>query len=119
MMAGAAIAAGMALVAMAPAGAQGDAAQAAFATHCAACHQEDGKGVEGAFPALAGNPFLQGPAQQAVAVVLDGRNGMPSFRADLDDRQIATVLSYARSAWGNKAGPITVEQVAAERARAR
>jgi cytochrome c6 len=54
-----------------------------FSDNCAACHQEDGKGIEGAFPALAGDPFVLGDGRQVIHVVLEGRGGMPTFKADL------------------------------------
>ena len=74
-----------------------------FAQNCSACHQLTGKGVPGAFPALAGDTFLQGPPEPVVRLLLNGRGGMPSFRADLDDDQIAAVLTYVRASWGNHA----------------
>jgi cytochrome c6 len=89
--------------------------QALFAQNCSACHQLTGKGVPGAFPALAGNRFVQGPPQPVVTTVLNGRGGMPTFRNDLSDVQIATILTYVRSAWGNHAAPITPAIVAHQR----
>lgn len=74
-----------------------------FAANCAACHQPTGKGIPGAFPALAGDTFVMGDPAKPVTVLLNGRGGMPTFRDVLDDGQIAGVLSYVRSAWGNKA----------------
>ena len=85
---------------------------AAFEAACAACHQSDGKGIPGAFPALAGNAFVQGPPEIVVKTVLDGRGGMPAFREDLHDDQLAEILTYVRSAWGNKAPAVTTEMVA-------
>ena len=92
---------------------------ALFAQNCSACHQLTGKGVPGAFPALAGDTFVQGPTKPVVTLLLNGRGGMPSFRADLDDGQIAAILSYVRSAWGNTAPKIetaTVTQIRGTRA---
>ncbi len=83
-----------------------------FAQNCSACHQLTGKGIPGAFPALAGDAFPQGPQDQVIRLLLNGRGGMPSFRADLDDAQIAAVLTYVRSAWGNHAPPIAPSAVA-------
>lgn len=96
--------------------AQGSAGQAGFSANCAACHQEDGKGVEGAFPALVGNAFLLGPEEQPIGLLLKGRGAMPSFAGELKDDQIAQILSYARSAWGNKGAPVANEAVAKVRA---
>ena len=80
---------------------------ALFTENCSACHQLTGKGVPGAFPALAGDPFVQGVPEPVVMRVLNGRGGMPSFRADLADPQIAAILTYVRSAWGNHGAPVT------------
>ena len=85
--------------------------QTLFAENCSACHQLTGKGVPGAFPALAGDAFAQGPPEKVSALLLNGRGGMPSFRADLSDVQIAAVLTYVRSAWGNHAPQIETAQV--------
>jgi mono/diheme cytochrome c family protein len=86
-----------------------------FAENCAACHQPEGQGIPGAFPALAGNVFAQGPSDLVAKTVLKGRGGMPSFSSDLTDEQIAAVLSHVRSSWGNHAPPIAVDVVAAAR----
>ncbi|WP_254600990.1 cytochrome c [Caulobacter sp. S45] len=83
-----------------------------FAQNCSACHQLTGRGIPGAFPALAGDVFPQGPPEPVVKLLLNGRGGMPSFRADLDDRQIAAVLTYVRGAWGNHAPKIEPTLVA-------
>jgi cytochrome c6 len=100
----------------APSGAQTGASL--FQDNCSACHQKAGEGVKGAFPALAGDKLVQGPADAAAAVVLSGRGGMPTFKDDLSDADIAAILTYVRSSWGNKAPPITPEIVAAARAKA-
>jgi cytochrome c6 len=86
-----------------------------FQQNCAACHQLKGQGVPGAFPALAGNTFVQGPPAPVAHVLLNGRGGMPNFRDDLSDAEIASVLTYVRGAWGNKAAPLDGKLVAAER----
>jgi cytochrome c6 len=78
--------------------------KAIFQKNCAACHQANGKGIPGAFPALAGSAFVQGDSMEVAAVLLKGRGGMPVFGASLDDGEIAAVLGYVRASWGNKAG---------------
>jgi mono/diheme cytochrome c family protein len=93
--------------------------QAGFEQACAACHQIDGKGIPGAFPALSGNPFGLGSPEIVVKTVLDGRGGMPAFRNDLDDERIAAILTYVRSAWGNTASAVPATLVAATRGKAR
>ena len=89
-----------------------------FVQNCSACHQKNGLGVPGAFPALAGDAFAQGEPDRVAGLLLHGRGGMPSFSGDLSDVQIATVLTYVRSAWGNHAAPIAVATVAKVRAGA-
>ena len=100
-----------------------------YETVCMACHQADGKGMPGAFPPLAGSDYLLGDPARAVGVVVNGLQGevvvngnkfnsvMPAM-VQLSDQQIADALTYAMNSWGNSAGPVTVAQVAAERAKA-
>lgn len=90
-----------------------------FAKNCAACHQLAGTGIEGAFPALKGNSYVQGDASQVIATVLKGRAGMPSFATSLDDEKIALTLSYIRQAWGNHAEGINTQDVTSIRAQSR
>jgi cytochrome c6 len=109
------IAAALALL-TAPALARGEDGQALFMANCSACHQPTGLGIKGAFPALAGDPFVKGDPAPVIATVLNGRGGMPTFKADLSDDQLAAILSYVRGAWGNGAAPISPAQIAALRA---
>ena len=98
------------------AGAQAMDGKALFAKNCAACHQANGKGIPGAFPALAGNALVQGAPAEVATVLLKGRGGMPDFSASLSDADIAQVLTYARSSWGNKADAVPDTDVATLRA---
>jgi mono/diheme cytochrome c family protein len=86
-----------------------------FAKNCAACHQASGKGIPGAFPALAANSFVQGAPADVATVLLKGRGGMPDFSGSLDDAEIAQVLSYVRTSWGNGATPLSEAEVGAQR----
>jgi mono/diheme cytochrome c family protein len=86
-----------------------------FAKNCAACHQPTGKGIPGAFPALAGNAFVQGVPADVATVLLKGRGGMPDFSGSLDDGEIAQVLTYVRASWGNAAPPVTEQDVGGTR----
>ena len=103
------------LVLALPAGAADADGKAVFQKNCAACHQASGKGIPGAFPALAGNAFVQGPAQEPATVLLKGRGGMPDFSASLSDADMAAVLTYVRSSWGNRGDALSEQQVAALR----
>lgn len=89
-----------------------------FAQNCAACHQAKGEGVAGAFPPLAGNKFVQGDPKGPAYVVTHGRGGMPNFADDLDDKQIAEILTYVRTSWGNAASALDPAAIAAQRGAA-
>ncbi len=86
-----------------------------FTENCAACHQPTGKGVPGFFPALDGNKVVQGDPKAPAYVLLHGRGGMPNFSEELTDEKMASVLSYVRSAWGNKAPAVDTATIAAAR----
>ncbi|CAN5886312.1 cytochrome c [soil metagenome] len=86
-----------------------------FADNCSACHQLTGKGIPGAFPALAGSKIAQGDPKEPITRVLKGRGGMPALGADLSDLEIAKILTYVRSSWGNKGKPVQPAQVTALR----
>jgi mono/diheme cytochrome c family protein len=100
---------------------------------CAACHQRDGEGKEGVAPPLAGSEWALAPGGgRLVRIVLNGLTGpirvngrdwnlpMPPWRANLDDDEVAVVLTYVRSQLGsNRAGPVTPESVAAVRKEVR
>jgi cytochrome c oxidase subunit 2 len=75
-----------------------------YATNCVACHQANGKGVPGAFPALDGSKVVNGPLADNLAVVLNGRPGtaMQAFGKQLSATDIAAAITYIRNAWGNK-----------------
>ena len=89
--------------------------QRLFLENCAACHRPNGVGVTGAFPALVNSKLVQGDPKVPITRVLNGRGGMPAFQGELNDAEIASVLTYVRSAWGNKAKPVMSQQVAALR----
>ena len=75
-----------------------------YAANCLACHQATGKGVPGAFPALDGSRIVNGPPDAQLALILNGKTGtaMASFK-QLSNTDIAAVIAYTRTAWGNKA----------------
>jgi putative membrane-bound dehydrogenase-like protein len=89
-----------------------------YADTCAECHQAKGQGVEGVFPPLVESEFVLDPqAESLIRIVLDGLTGpvevrgerydgfMPPF-GHLSDDELAALLSYVRSAWGNDADPV-------------
>ncbi|MBO1359715.1 cytochrome c [Acetobacter sacchari] len=73
-----------------------------YQTLCQACHMADAKGAEGAahFPALSGNPKLASSSYPAY-VVANGFGGMPWFADKLSDSQIAAIVNYVRTHFGN------------------
>jgi cytochrome c oxidase subunit 2 len=75
-----------------------------YAANCASCHQANGQGLQGAFPALAGSAIVQGPAAGQIDILLNGKAGtaMVSF-ARLSDADLAGVITYTRNSWGNSA----------------
>src|SRR5699024_6928176 len=97
-----------------------------YANTCAACHQQSGAGIPGAFPPLDESEWVTGNPALAVQVVLHGLNGeievagetfngaMPA--QNLSDEEIAAVVSYIRESWSNDADAITADFVAEQRA---
>lgn len=84
---------------------------------CQGCHMADARGAEGAgrYPALASNPRLTA-AGHVIHMVLKGQKGMPGFGDNLSDQQVADVVNYVRTHFGNRfAGDVTPAQVQAAR----
>lgn len=97
-----------------------------YAAKCAACHQASGLGISGVFPPLAGAEWVLGSEKVLISILLHGVQGelevkgnvykgvMPAF-GTLADAELAAVLTYIRSEWGNQAAPVTAAAVAAQR----
>lgn len=95
---------------------------------CTACHQVNGQGLPGAFPPLAGSEWVTGRAEIPIAIVLHGMQGeitvkgakynnvMTPWGTTFNDQEIANVVTYIRSQWGNKAKAVTAADVAKVRA---
>lgn len=77
-----------------------------YNTQCVGCHQVNGMGLLGAFPAINGSPFATGPVADHMDIIMNGRSGtaMAAYKGLLNDVDIAAVLTYQRNAWDNKAG---------------
>ena len=99
-----------------------------FAANCQVCHQADGNGSDSqGYPPLAGSEITNGGSRRAAMVVLKGLQGPITVKGkqygsavmqpweSLGDQKVADVLTYERSAWGNKGSPVTKEQIAALR----
>ena len=99
-----------------------------FTANCVSCHQQNGRGVPGQYPPLAGSEWVTGPPARLKRILLHGLAGevvvegetyngnMPAFGARLSDERLAAVLTFIRQEWGNEAGPVPAESVAATRA---
>jgi len=103
------------------------AGEALFGGTCSTCHQADGAGIKGVFPPLAGSDYLNGDAERAVGVVINGLAGpvtvngedynsvMPPM-SQLNDDEIANILSYVYNSWDNDGTIVTADLVAKVRA---
>ena len=76
-----------------------------YASNCVACHQANGQGIKGNFPALDGSKLVVGAKDPQIALMLAGRQGtaMQSFK-QLSDTELAAVVTYTRNNWGNSTG---------------
>jgi cytochrome c oxidase subunit 2 len=87
-----------------------------YAANCVACHQATGQGVPGTFPALAGSKIATGDKAEHISTVLNGHPGtaMAPFK-HLSDVDIASVVTYERNSWGNKADMASPAEIKAAR----
>lgn len=95
-----------------------------FTDNCSSCHGAKGQGMPGAFPPLAHNPVVIGDVTHVIHIVEYGLQGkiqvlgasyngvMPAWKSQLSDAQIASAVSYIRSAWGNSASAVSAADVA-------
>jgi len=99
-----------------------------FMTHCSVCHMPNGLGVKGAFPPLSDTKWVNGPADVMIDIVLHGFNEEIEVNGDkyvtpmaalphIKDDELAAILTYVRSSFGNDASAVTAEEVAVVRAK--
>ena len=99
-----------------------------YLANCATCHQASGTGVAGQYPPLAGSEWVVGSTKRLGMILLKGLEGpmtvkgqqygsavMQPWEKTLTDAKIADVLTYIRQEWGNTAGPVAPEGIAALR----
>ena len=98
--------------------------KAVYTKNCSSCHQATGQGLTGTFPPLAKNDVVTGDPNKVIHILLNGLNGpikvngtsynnaMPPWKGTLSNAEIAAVITYIRSSWGNKASAVTEAQVA-------
>ena len=77
-----------------------------YSTFCVACHQVNGMGIPGAFKPLVGSPVTTGPVEAHIDTVMNGVPGtaMAPFGMQLNDVDVAAVITYERNSWGNEVG---------------
>lgn len=97
--------------------------KAVYNKYCLTCHQSDGSGVPNMHPPLGPGSWVEKEPEELIAIMMKGLSGkievngqeyknfMPSH-AKLTDEEIADVLTYIRSSFGNNLGPVTPEMVA-------
>jgi mono/diheme cytochrome c family protein len=96
-----------------------------YTLQCMSCHQENGEGIDGAFPPLAKSDYLMADKKRSVTQVLKGLTGeikvngknyngdMPAL--DLTDEEVSDVVNYVRNSWGNKGDAVKPTEVKAQR----
>ncbi len=100
-----------------------------YSKTCFACHQENGEGLASAFPPLAKSDYLNADVNRAIEIVLYGKTGEITVNNKkynsvmtaqaLSDDQVANVLTYIYSQWGNSKKEVTPEMVAAVRKKSK
>lgn len=103
------------------------AGEARFNGTCSVCHQSNGQGLPDVFPPLAASDFLMADKTRAIDIVLNGLSGkvtvngktydsvMPPM-SQLNDDEIANILTYVRNSWGNSGDAVSSEEVKTVRA---
>ena len=98
-----------------------------FKGTCSACHQDTGAGIPNVFPPLAKSDFLLADRKRAIGIVLNGLTGpvnvngahfnsvMPPM-SQLNDDEIANILTFALNSWGNNGGQVSAKEVTEMRA---
>lgn len=100
------------------------AGESLYVNACATCHADDGTGVTEAFPPLAGAEIVTGDTELLTRITLHGMSGplrvkdqnyngfMPSFAGRFSNEELAAIITYIRSSWGNDAGAVSADTVA-------
>jgi len=99
---------------------------AVYGRTCVTCHQANGQGMAGAFPPLSNSEYVTGDKNRMIRIVLHGLQGPITVNGQqfnnvmapwkqLSDAEIAAVISYVRSNFGNNASAVTAQEVAAQR----
>jgi len=102
------------------------AGEARFTGTCSVCHQANGRGLPNVFPPLAGSDFLMADKQRSIGIVLNGLSGKVSVNgaafdsvmppmSQLNDDELANILTYVRNTWGNSGEAVSAAEVKAVR----
>src|SRR5215831_19979191 len=106
------------------------AGEARFTGTCSVCHQASGEGIPNVFPPLARSDFLMADKQRAIGIVLNGLSGkvtvngstynsvMPPM-SQLNDDELANILTFVRNSWGNSGDAVSADEVKQLRATTR
>ncbi len=80
----------------------------AYITNCAACHQVNGEGIPGVFPALKGSKIALEDMEAHINIVVNGAPGtaMQGYGKQLGLKDLAAIITYERNAWGNDTGDV-------------
>ena len=107
---------------------QSNAGKALFNGTCSVCHQANGEGLAGVFPPLAKSDYIAADSKRTINTVLHGLSGkvtvngkeynsvMPPMN-QLNDDEIANILTYVLNSWGNSGGKISANEVKQMRAK--
>lgn len=104
-----------------------EAGKKVYDQYCLVCHQANGQGVPSAFPPLVKTEYVLGEADQMIGIVLNGLTGEIEVNGEvyngvmvahnfLNDTEVADVITFVRSSFGNDASSVTADQVAKVRA---
>ena len=100
--------------------------QAVYIQVCATCHQTNGSGVPMMFPPISESDIISGDPEKLIKLIFEGMSGPVEIKGEeynsimppqnnLDDQQIADLLTFLRKSFGNSADPISAEEVASLR----
>jgi len=91
-----------------------------YATHCQSCHQANGEGLPGAFPALKGSPIvLDDNPELMVDIIMNGYDARPNYglmsavgtNANLSAEEVTAIMNHEKTSWGNSGKQISSEEV--------
>jgi mono/diheme cytochrome c family protein len=101
-----------------------------YGNNCANCHQGSGAGQPGSYPPLPGSEWVLGSKERLAAIMLAGVSGpitvkgatystqvMPAWAPVFSDDKLAAIMTYLRASWGNTAGEVKPDEVAAARTK--